>query len=147
MSLNLPDILAELNTSLEAIQNSQLSIFTVRQTLEELTNWTETLSICISILGVALNTVQKFVKASKKFKKKKSSDGSQYKDSEQVIGTINEQLSCVRSSLEKALKQLQTTFEKGPLVNLEMPTFELHFLSQLEVSISNAYHLCYSTFC
>ena len=133
LSLELTDVFAELSSEIDALQADQLSIFAVRQALESITNWIESLGICISLLDIAFSTIQKFSKTNKKSKKKKSGDGVQFKDSEQVICGITDKLSSFRTSLDDSLKQLHSFTEKST-ANISLSVFKLQFASKLEVS-------------
>lgn len=111
MPLDFASECAEFSARLDALQDgpSKLNIFNIREALEDLTNWIETTSICISLLGVAFNTLQTIAKAIKKSKKKKTSESSQ---NEQVFSIVNERLSACRDILEETLKRLASFIDK-----------------------------------
>lgn len=111
LSLDFTNECAEFTAKLDALQSgpSKLSIFNIREALEDITNWIETSSICISLLDVAFNTLQIISKTIKKSKKKKTADSSQ---NEQVFAVFNERLSACRDILEETLKRLVSFIDK-----------------------------------
>lgn len=105
MPLDLTSECNEFTARLDVLQSgpSKLNIFNIREALEDLTNWIETTSICITLLDVAFNTLQSVGKAIKKSKKKKTAESSQ---NEQVFSIVNERLCASRDILEETLKRL-----------------------------------------
>ncbi len=138
LSLDFTNECAEFTAKLDALQSgpSKLSIFNIREALEDITNWIETSSICISLLDVAFNTLQIISKTIKKSKKKKTADSSQ---NEQVFAVFNERLSACRDILEETLKRLVSFIDKESTA-LDV-TSSFRIIKELDIEV-NATFVC-----
>lgn len=136
LSLDFTSECAEFISQLDALQNgpSKLSIFNIREALEDVTNWIETSSICISLLDVAFNTLQIISKTIKKSKKKKTPDSSQI---EQVFTTVNERLSACRDILEETLKRLVSFIDKESTTLDVTSSFKI--VKELDIEVSTSF--------
>ena len=82
------------------VTQKEQSLQTMRKLLENISNWIETISVCVSLLDIAYNSVQRIQKYCKKLRKKKLNE---MKNSEQTISKFNEIFTLFKTNLEKVV--------------------------------------------